>query len=371
MKTKNVLIVTNMFPSKKYPHYGIFVKHSAEILRSAGYKVTVEDIKKTDNRIVKLFTYIIFYIKSICRILFGRYDVIYAHYASHTALPILIAKKIRKKIPLVVNVHGNDVVADTPRDESFFGLVRKLLDISDKVICPSTYFKDSVMRSFSIESEKIIVYPSGGIDTEFFKRMSREQALKHLGLSENNKYIGYVSRIEQDKGWDIFLKAGKKIIDEKSEFKLIVVGDGSLMNEYNTLVSELNLLDNIIKFPLLSHEEVRYIFNSLDVFVFPTYRKSESLGLVGLESMACETITVLPDQYGPSSYAQDKENSVVFKSKNELSLLEAIKFAINNDCSDIRKGARKTALKYNHLKTDKILIQCFDELLGSNVRGEI
>ena len=33
---KKILVISNMYPSKEYPHYGIFVKHTAKILHDAG-----------------------------------------------------------------------------------------------------------------------------------------------------------------------------------------------------------------------------------------------------------------------------------------------------------------------------------------------
>ena len=54
------------------------------------------------------------------------------------------------------------------------------------------------------------------------------------------------------------------------------------------------------------------IYNSLDIFVFPTYRKSESLGLVGLEAMACETLVIASNNYGPTDYIKDKKTLIPY-----------------------------------------------------------
>jgi hypothetical protein len=48
---KKILILSNMYPSKKYPHYGVFVQNSAAILRNGGYKVSVCSIPKCDNTV--------------------------------------------------------------------------------------------------------------------------------------------------------------------------------------------------------------------------------------------------------------------------------------------------------------------------------
>ncbi len=359
---KKILVISNMYPSKEYPHYGIFVKHTAKILHDAGNEIDISYMKKKDGKILKICSYIMFYLNTIWKILFGKYDVLYPHYASHTALPILIATKF-KHIPIVVNVHGNDVIAETKNDEKYFRIVQKILKKSSYIICPSVYFKKSVINKFSVSENKIIVYPSGGVDTNFFKKIDRQYALEHFGLETDKIYIGYVSRIEANKGWDLFLKAGKKLISENNNIRLIVVGDGLQIKQYENLIDELEIKNYIYKYNLLSQNEILYIYNSLDVFVFPTYRKSESLGLVGLEAMSCRTLTVLPDKYGPTSYGIDNVNCFVFNSKNIESLVKTIKKALYNSKKHfIVENARKTALQYNHENTDEILVSCFSKL---------
>lgn len=359
---KKILIISNMYPSEKYPHYGIFVKHTAEILQDKGNEIDISYMEKKDGKISKFCSYVRFYLNTIWKILFGRYDILYPHYASHTALPILIATKF-KHIPIVVNIHGNDVIAETKSDKKYFRMVQKILKKSSYVICPSIYFKKSVINKFSIPGSKIIVYPSGGVDTNFFKKIDRQDALEHFGLESDKIYIGYVGRIEANKGWDLFLKAGKKLVSENNNIRLLVVGDGLQTKEYENLVNELEIKHYIYKYELLPQDEILYVYNSLDVFVFPTYRKSESLGLVGLEAMSCKTITVLPDKYGPASYGVNNMNSFVFRSKDTESLIKTIIRALNSSNKHyIAENARKTAIQYNHENTDSILVSCFSKL---------
>lgn len=359
---KKILIITNMYPSKKYPHYGVFVQHTAEVLRSAGNKVDVSCMGKRTGKVSKFCAYLLFYLSTVCRILFGTYDVLYLHYISHTAFPVLLATKL-KRVHIVANVHGNDVVAETKRDEKYFGMVRKLLEKAAYVICPSSYFQESVVNDFSVPQNRTIVYPSGGVDTDFFDEMDRQDALKHFGLDPGKTYIGYVSRIEVNKGWDLFVRAGKRLIAEDDRICLIVAGDGDQIGEYEELVEELGIKASICKYGLLPQSEIRYLYNLLDVFVFPTHRKSESLGLVGLEAMGCKTATVLPDRYGPASYGVDQVNSFVFRSGDVESLVGAIKRALDsNERASILENARKTAIRYNHENTDHILVSCFSEI---------
>ena len=82
---EKILLISNMYPSKKYKHYGVFVQNTASILKNNGYQVDVSALKKKDSNLGKLGGYLSFYIKSIFLCLFHRYDYLYAHYISHCA----------------------------------------------------------------------------------------------------------------------------------------------------------------------------------------------------------------------------------------------------------------------------------------------
>lgn len=358
---RKVLVVSNMYPSEKYPHYGIFVKHSARVLEKAGYRVDTVAMRKTIGTFKKLLAYLSFYTGVLLKGLFGRYDVIYAHYASHTALPLLILHKL-KKIPILMNVHGNDVIPETSADEKFQSLVQQVLDVSTAVISPSEYFRGCLSERFGVHADKICVYPSGGVNTDLFCPMPRSQAAAYLNLPERDTYIGYISRLEEKKGWDLFLQGCHKLLQTNPRLKLVVVGDGDQLPQYQQLVEQLDLSDSIIKYDLLAQQEIAYIYNLLDVFVFPTYRESESLGLVGLEAMACQTLTILPDRYGPASYGIHGKNALVFRSGDSDSLYETIAAALAEDHTLLCQNARRTALQYNQNHTDPILVNFFDSL---------
>ncbi len=359
---KRILLISNMYPSAKYPHYGIFVKNAKRILEQSGNHVDKAVMIKEDSIIKRFFGYIRFYAEIILKCS-KNYDAIYAHFASHVALPLLLTSKF-KTTPIILNVHGNDVVPEDDHDRRFIGIVRKLVRKSTYIICPSKYYSDIMRRVYQVEPARLCIYPSGGIDTEFFIDIEKNKAREQLGLDPDKFYVGYAGRLEIHKGWDIYLKACAELIIDNPNIRLVVAGSGTEEDKFDSLIKELSLTDKIIKFDLLSHEKLKLFYNAVDVFVFPTYRKSESLGLVGLESMACKAITILPDKYGPSSYASDGENCICFESGNARSLCNAIKKALvlDDETSEhVRTKARETAERYDSRITGKILTDLFED----------
>jgi glycosyltransferase involved in cell wall biosynthesis len=359
---KRILIISNMYPSKKYPHYGVFVENTKNILSANGYKCRVIAITKKDRLFQKILGYLCFYLSSLAFIVFGKYDYVYAHYASHTALPLLVARKFNKRSKYILNVHGNDVVPESGSDERYIKYVNQLLPECEKIICPSEYFKKIMISKYSVSANKLIVYPSGGVDLRVFRRMDRNQCIEKLGLQKGCKYIGYISRIEEKKGWELFIRAASELLKTEHDLKFIVVGGGSQEYAFFSEIERLGISNSVVKYDLLPQNQIAKIYNILDVFVFPTYRKSESLGLVGLEALACGTIVVASDSYGPSSYMSNNVNGFTFKTADLNSLTDTIRKALSIDNKEkerIVKFARKSSEQYSNQNTSALLLEVF------------
>jgi len=362
-----ILLVSNMYPSKKYPHYGVFVKNTEKVLHGLpDVKITRAVLCKHDSKPGKLFGYLFFYLRILLLGIFGSYDVIYGHFISHISLPLRLVKKCNPRVRLVLNAHGNDVIADSPRDDKWVAQAHKLVPMAEYIIVPSAYFRQVLCRDFGVAQEKILIYPSGGVNTEVFCPQESRSLKEKYHLEPDKKYIGYISRIEVDKGWDTFLQAIAPLSD-RSDLGFIVVGGGDQEAEFEEMAKQLNLSEKIVRYPLLSQAQIAQIYNVLDVFCFPTRRKSESLGLVGLEAIACGCLTVTSDAGGPASYMQDGVNGLVFRKESAAELTEKLLQALSLDreqLAELQEGMEKTRQSYCPRSVDKILLDFFLQQLS-------
>lgn len=359
-----ILIVSNMYPSKKSPYYGIFIKNTKDILERGHHNVRLVVMYKETKKVLKILKYILFYIKIVLYGLLFKYDIIYVHFVSHISLPILFLKKIRRNIVIYANVHGSDIVPVTRIQLLFQRYVKKILLISDKIITPSHYFRNLVIEKYHVDKEKIIVFPSGGIDKKkFYKNSDKGDCQKKLGLDTKYSYIGFVGRIDNNKGWDIFLKA-IHILKNKDFWngkKAIIVGNGKQINNLKELIDKLNLKNDIIYFDFFSQEQLVYVYNSMDVFCFPT--RGESLGLVGLEAMACGIPVIGSNIGGLLDYLVDKKNGLLFQDGDYVDLSRKIeeyykleerqKILMSNECI-------QTAMTYERENIEQKFLEIFE-----------
>lgn len=325
-----ILLVSNMYPSEKNPSYGVFVKNFVEGFEREGASIDKVVLHKENNKFLKILKYIFFYNKIIQKGLFNDYDLIYVHYISHCAIPLIILNKL-KKFKLFINVHGSDVIPEKKSQKKFQKYVRNIITKSYRVIVPSRYFKGIVCNKFNLEEEKIIISPSSGINKDIFYDIKDKYAIRNkYNIPVNDILVGYVSRIDIGKGWDIFLRSFKELKDKgKENIKGIVVGSGSEINKFKKLINELNLQDNIIYIGLLPQKELNEIYNIIDIFCFPTIREGESLGLVALEAMTCGVPVIGNDIGALSEYIVDGVTGYLVKSKKYFEFYEKMDLLIN------------------------------------------
>ena len=126
-----VLLVTNMYPSPRRPHFGTFVHDEVEALRGLGVEMDVlfaDGQRRTSNYVAGMAAVLG---RSLGR---QRYDLVHAHYVLSGVLA-----RCQLRWPLVLTLHGSEVaVGWTPP------LSRALARLADWVIVTSPRVLDDL-----------------------------------------------------------------------------------------------------------------------------------------------------------------------------------------------------------------------------------
>ncbi|MDO6391146.1 glycosyltransferase family 4 protein [Pontibacter sp. BT731] len=340
-----IFLVSNMYPSRKDPGYGIFVKNFERHAEKNGFVIVDKAVIEGKGISIsqKVFKYIFFYYAIIAKGLRGDYDMIYAHYITHSALPLLLLRLVVNK-PIVLNAHGDDVMTTSRVQHALQIVVKRLLKYTNLLVVPSNFFARKVRELYQIDERKIQVSPSGGVDTNLFSPFRKE--------IQDKVVIGYVSRIEESKGWRTFIKAISKLQHDptyQNRFKALVVGDGS---DKLKLLDELELsgLQLFVSYKgFIEQQKLPDVLNELDVLVFPTLLY-ESLGLVGLEAMACGVPVIGSRRGGLTDYIRESVNGFYIDPDDQEELYRKLVGFLSLSLAErktLQANARSTALQYS------------------------
>lgn len=352
-------LVSNLYPSKKNPNFGTFVAAFCDAVVEQDCEIPYKVVKDRiySNKLLTFLSYILFYFRIVYVGIVGKYDIVYVHYIAHSSIPVLILSYL-KPSKVILNVHGDDILPRT-RLVSFFQIfIRKLLKKVNLVVVPSLFFKNIFCEKYNYSASKVWVYPSGGVDLDVFKRI--DLAKKDIGFQETDFVVGFVSRIVEGKGWRLFVDAVKKMNSVFPNVKGLIVGNGP---EVEQLLMEIhkNNLDNVLTYREgVGHTNLSLFYSSMDVMVFPSYLQ-ESLGLVGLEAMACGVPVIGTNTGGISSYIDDGVNGYLFTLGQLNDLVEKISIIYNSDIDSrnaMTHNCLLTSLQYDSkMVTQKLVLK--------------
>ncbi len=132
-----------------------------------------------------------------------------------------------------------------------------------------------------IPKKKINVIKNG-IDLELFcpKIEMRKCKRTQLGIDKETILVGHVGRFSLQKNHPFILRIFKRLKDSGANVKLILIGDGELMDDFKSEVSKIGIINDVIFTGRVP--DVHNYVQAMDVFIFPSLW--EGFGLVGIEA---------------------------------------------------------------------------------------
>ncbi len=265
------------------------------------------------------------------------YQVVHTHNSKAGFVGRLSAKLAR--VPVIVHtVHGFAFHQQEPpwRRFLFRNLERLASHWCDRMIFISQPLIDwAVKEGISCTRKMVRIY--SGIEMDRFHPVSVQEKNRlkaRWGLQEPHAVIGMVSKLWEGKGHAFLIRAFRKIVEENSQARLVIVGEGYLMESLRALVSQLELSETVIFTGFL--EDVPQIIATFDVAVLPSY--FEGMGRVLLEAMAMEKPVVGTRVGGIPDLVEQGLNGYLVSPGNGKELASAILKILNDKDLALKMG---------------------------------
>lgn len=223
-------------------------------------------------------------------------------------------------------------------------LIKKFYPLADRIIVNSEGIKKDLVVNFGLPEGKIAVLYNP-MDIEKIKMLAEEELKEHLWFGEGIPIIINVGSLNLPKAQEYLLRAFR-IVREKVNCRLVILGEGIKKNELKQLAMDLGI-NNDVAFLGFQNNPFKFISRS-SVFVLSSVY--EGFPNVLIEAMACGTPVISTRcQSGPEDIITDSVNGLLVPIKDAEKIAEAILRSINNpDLSfAMASKAKETVLRFD------------------------
>ncbi|MEI8051116.1 MAG: glycosyltransferase [Actinomycetes bacterium] len=231
----------------------------------------------------------------------GPYDLVHANYWLSGLAGHIIKHEL--DIPLISTFHTLDrVKAEAMPEDLVADLSSRraeaeasVIACSDAVLASCTVEAEQITNLYGAAPERITIVPPG-VDHAFFGPGDRAQARRALALPSDGALLLFVGRIQPLKGAQVAVEALGHLLNDGVDATLVIVGGPSGVEGASTVaqlhetVRAHGLEERVLFRPPQPHELLSSYYRAADVTICPS--RSESFGLVALESSACGTPVV-------------------------------------------------------------------------------
>ncbi len=256
-------------------------------------------------------------------------------------------------IPLVVTFHTLERVKAVdyePESEERGEQEEAIIGCADAVLASCDVEVEQFLHLYDAPPSRVHVVPLG-VQHAFFAPGHRPQARRALGLRAEATQLLFVGRLQALKGVDLALETLIELRARGRDADLAIVGgpsgpDGrAMLSHLHRRVAEAGVIDHVAFVAPQAHQLLSSWMRAADVTLVPS--RSESFGLVALESSACGTPVVASDVGGLATLVEPGVNGLLVPSRAPADWAEAVESVLAVDRAPaLSAGAVRLARRY-------------------------
>jgi 1,2-diacylglycerol 3-alpha-glucosyltransferase len=293
-------------------------------------------------------------------------DLIHSHGMATMGLAAVEAAK-SNKLPLVSTFHT--MVTEATHYISNARVVKGMMERftwrylqwyykqCNAVVAPSVMIKEMLEEK---GLTGIYVIPTG-IDIKKFNPDNDGSSIRKEWCMEKNKIILNVGRLVLEKNLDVLIKSSLIVLEEFSDARFVIVGEGPAFGYYKKLVGKsgvekwfhfVNEAVPIDKMPL--------VYAAADVFVIPS--KFETQGIVVQEAMASGKPVVGADYLALKEIIREDYNGYKFNPDDAEECAEKIIKALKKG-KEMKENARKSAEEFSIENCANRMVKLYEKMV--------
>lgn len=259
-----------------------------------------------------------------------RIDIVNVHYPEDAFVHLSLCRRFLP-IKLVTSVHGADLFPDGQRRRRYSRSLSSLLSTADLVVAPSRSFLSDCLGVFpSLETQSCVIY--NGIDLAELPPLVRRAKPAREARS-----LLCIAALCYKKGLDVLIRAFAELADLDPPPRLILVGDGPLRGDLETLVGRMALQARVSFVGEQRRDQVARLLSSCELLVLPS--RSEPFGLAVIEAMAFSKPVVASAVGAMPEIIEDGRSGILVEPDDPDALARALRTVLSDPGLGQRLGA--------------------------------
>lgn len=222
------------------------------------------------------------------------------------------------EVPVIISTAHN---VDCWKPKIFLFIDKLLTGFSDIIIAVSEEVKNFYLKTAKLPREKIITV-FNGIELAKFdpSAANKIDKTKEFNFSPNDKVIGIIGRLVEQKGQVYFLEMMRILKQKYPDIKGLVIGEGPLKEKLIHKAKELQLEKSVVFTGL--RKDIPDLLNFIDILVSSsTY---EGLPMILLEAMAAGKPIVATRVGGNPEIIDDGKTGFLVPAKDPQALVDRV-----------------------------------------------
>ncbi|MEH7224595.1 glycosyltransferase family 4 protein [Bacillus sp. JJ1566] len=288
----------------------------------------------------------------------NNYGIIHCHTPMGGVLGRLAARQARKNgTKVIYTAHGFHFCKGAPLlNWLLYYPIEKLLASNTDCLITINSEDYKLAKRHKFKAGSIDHVYGVGVDLEKFRPVDRirKNVLRRVGdFNTNNFIMFYAAEFNKNKNQQFLIKALARIKDEVPNAKLLLAGEGVLLEECRQLAAKLGLLDNVEFLGL--RDDIEILLKLSDVAVASSLR--EGLPVNVMEAMACGLPIVATENRGHRELIVTNENGWMVSHTDLDGFATKIIELANNEYMRNRLGKLSRSLMEDKYGVDIVLDQ--------------
>lgn len=280
------------------------------------------------------------------------FDIVSTHTTLASAVIRAAIILIHRKPKVFCTVHGYLFNENDGLKKWVYLLPEKICAYVTSVLMVMNHEDYEIAEKHRLYRDKLYYIDGMGIDLSKFKPVLQEERIvtrKVKGFAEDDFLFVYAAEFSKRKNQSLLIHAFANACTQMPNAKLLLAGEGILLEGCKALVKELHMEKQIHFLGYI--QDMESLYSICDVCV--TTSRIEGLPFNVMEAMACGLPVIASDIKGHRELVEDGKAGLIFESENQKKLEERLEMIYNNQELYL-KFQKEEKLKIRNFNIEKV-----------------